>query len=130
MMKKHQALYMANRREIDFEYNLPGMTLVRNLTVAYINKNKITIRNPSMLADVFSKTMEIPNYWNNIEVVDLSFMQRKEVVDFIQAIDESRGIFVYRWGDAPLRYIMLAIFAKPTQILHREQLGLAYCHPC
>jgi hypothetical protein len=83
-----------------------------------------------MFADVFNKTIEIPNYWNNFEIVDLSFMQRKEVVDFIQAIDESRGIFVYRWGDAPLRYIMLAIFAKPTQILHREQLGLAYCHPC
>jgi len=129
-MVQRKALYMANQREVDFEYILPGMSLVRNLTAAYIIKNKITVQNPDMLADVFNKTMEIPNFWNNIEVIDLLFIQRKDVTDFIRAIDESRGIFLYRWGDAPLRYIMLALFAKPTEVLHRRQLDLGYCHPC
>jgi len=129
-MIKHQALYMANQREVDFEYILPGMTRVRNLTAAYIIEKNITVRNPGMLADVFNKTWEIPNFWNNIEVVDLSFMRRKEVLDFIQAIDESKGIFLYRWGDAPLRYITLALFANASQILYRPKLGLGYCHPC
>ncbi|CAF3417101.1 unnamed protein product [Rotaria sp. Silwood1] len=130
IMVKHQALYMANQREVDFEYVLPGITLVRNVTTAFISKNKITLQNPAMFADIFNRTMEIPNYWNNFEIVDLSFMRRKEVVDFIQCIDESRGVFLYRWGDAPLRYITLALFVNATQILHRQQLGLAYCHPC
>jgi len=129
-MAQKQALYVSNKRERDYEYILPGLTLVRNLTLAYIIKNKITVQNPAMLADVFNRTKELPIYWNNFEAIDLSFMRRKEVVSFIQAIDESGGIFLYRWGDAPLRYILLAIFAKPTQLLHRVRLGLAYCHPC
>jgi hypothetical protein len=129
-MVQRKALYMANQREVDFEYVLPGMTLARNLTAAYIITNNITVQNPDMVADIFNKTWEIPNFWNNIEAVDLSFMRRKDVLDFVRAIDESKGIFLYRWGDAPLRYITLALFANATQILHRHKLGLAYCHPC
>jgi mannosyltransferase len=83
-----------------------------------------------MLADVYNHTMELPNYWNNFEVVDLSFMRRKSVVEFIDAVDRSQGVFLYRWGDAPLRYITLALFANASEIIHRTQLGLAYCHPC
>ncbi len=130
LMIKHQALYMANQREVDYEYVLPGVTRIRNLTVDYIMKKNLTVRNPDMFADVFNKTLEIPNYWNNIEVVDLTFMQRNDVMDFIKTIDESQGIFLYRWGDAPLRYITLALFTNTTQVLHRAKLGLGYCHPC
>ena len=121
---------MANRREVDFDYVLPGMILVRNLTVAFMKKYRIIPQNPDMMADVFNHTIEIPNYWNNLEVIDLSLIRRKEVVDFMRWIDESRGIFLYRWGDAPLRYITLALFVNATQILHLDNLKLGYCHPC
>ena len=130
LMIEHQALYLANRREIDYEYVLPGLSRVRNLTADFIIKNKINVRNRDMLDDIFNHTIKIPNYWNNIEAIDLSFMKRKEVVDFIQTVDESKGIFLYRWGDATLRYITLALFADASQVLHREKLKLAYCHPC
>jgi hypothetical protein len=129
-MIQHQALYMANQREVDFDYVLPGMIRIRNLTVDFIKKHNITVQNPDMFADIFNKPLEIPNFWNNVEVVDLSFMQRKDVLDFTKAVDDSRGIFLYRWGDAPLRYVMLALFVNATQILHRGKLGLGYCHPC
>jgi hypothetical protein len=129
-MAKYRAVYLANKREADNEYMLPGLTLIRNLTAGYIAQNKIAVRNPTMLAIAFNYTVEIPHYWNNFEVVDLSFMQRNDVVDFLQVVDESQGIFLYRWGDAPLRYITLAIFANANEILYREGLGLIYCHPC
>ena len=130
IMEKHQAVYLANKKEADVEYLLPGLTLVRNLTAAYIAQNRIAIRNPAMLADVFNHSVEIPHYWSNFEIIDLAFMQRPEVIDFIETVDDSRGIFLYRWGDAPLRYITLALFANATEILHRQTLGLIYCHPC
>jgi len=47
-MIKHQALYFANNREVDYEYILPGMTLARNITAAYIITNNITVQNPDM----------------------------------------------------------------------------------
>jgi hypothetical protein len=130
LMIKHQAVYLANKREADNEYLLPGLTLVRNLTRDYIVRNQILVQNPAMLAMAFNHSIEIPHYSNNFEVVDLAFMQRDDVLDFIQVIDQSQGIFLYRWGDAPLRYIILALFANETEILYRERLGLIYCHPC
>ena len=130
IMIKRQAIYMANKRELDFEYMLPGLKLVRNLTTAFMAKYKIIPRNPNMLADVYKHPIEIPNYWNNFEVIDLSLVRRKEVIDFMRFVDESRGIFLYRWGDAPLRYITLALFTNATQVLHRVELQLSYCHPC
>ncbi|CAM4771339.1 unnamed protein product [Rotaria magnacalcarata] len=130
IIAKRQAVYIANRRVVDFEYVLLGITLVRNLTVAFMKKYNIRPRNPDMMADVFNHAIEIPNYWNNVEVIDLSLIRQTEVIDFMRWVDESRGIFLYRWGDAPLRYITLALFVNATQILHLHKLGLGYCHPC
>ena len=129
-MTKHQSVYLANKKDTDNEYILPGLTLVRNLTVAYIAKHYINVQNPLMLGDVFNSSVELPMFQNHFEVIDLSFIQQQDVVDFTKAVDESRGIFLYRWGDAPLRYITLALFANGTELLHRQALGLVYCHPC
>lgn len=130
LMAQNQAVYMANGREVDFEYVLPGTKLIREVIINFIDRTKIIPRNPPMLADIFNRTLEIPNYWNNFEVVELAFIRRKDVLDFIDAVDRTHGIFLYRWGDAPLRYALLALFANATQILHRVKLQLGYCHPC
>ncbi len=130
LMRKRRALYMANYKKIDDDYGLPGTTIMRNLTMDFINKKNLTIRNPSIFADIFNERMEVPNFWNNFEIVDLSLMQRKDVLDFINMIDESKGIFLYRWGDAPLRYLTAALFINAGEILHRTRLGFHYCHPC
>lgn len=130
LMIDRQAVYLANERAMDFEYVLPGLKVIRNVTAAHIARHNLTVRNPTMLADVFNHPIEVPNYWNNFEVIDLSFIRQPEVLDFIKAVDDSQGIFLYRWGDANLRYVTLALFANDTQILHREKLGFLYCHPC
>lgn len=127
---KHQALYIANHRTLDYDWVLPGMTRVRNVTSTFIAEHHIQVQHPEMFADINNHTQQIPNFWNNFEVLDLSLMRRKEVMHFIDAIDRSKGISLYRWGDAPLRYITLALFVKPSEILHRVPLKLEYCHPC
>lgn len=115
---------------MDSDYILPGMTHVRNVTRDFIHRHHIEVQNPKMFTDIFRKPREIPNFWNNFELLDLSLMRRKDVRLFIDAIDRSMGIFLYRWGDAPLRYITLALFVKENEILHRTDLKLGYCHPC
>jgi len=129
-MERNHSIYFANKREVDVEYILPGLSLVLNLTAAYIKKRNLTITNSNMFIDLFNSTKEVPNFWNNFEIVELAFMKRTDVQDFIQEIDESKGIFLYRWGDAPLRYIMMTLFLNESQILNRENMGLIYCHPC
>ena len=129
-MRRRSAVYVANYRTVDYEYILRGSKLMRNLTKAYVIQHGITARNPGMFTDFFNHSIEIPNYWNNFEMIDISFTQRREVLNFVKAVDDSQGIYLYRWGDAPLRYITLALFSNAQQILHREKLRLEYCHPC
>ena len=130
LISQQQAVYVANQREVDYDYVLPGIIRIRNVTLDDIAKNNITVRNRQMFDDIFQKPIEVPNCWNNIEIIDLVFIRRKDVLDFVKTIDESQGIFLYRWGDAPLRYVTLALFANASQVLHRTKLGLGYCHPC
>ena len=60
----------------------------------------------------------------------MKFFQRLEVKKWTKAVLDSQGIYKYRWGDAPLRFITLALFAEEKQVIHRKDLNISYCHPC
>ncbi|KAJ8299607.1 hypothetical protein KUTeg_023667 [Tegillarca granosa] len=65
-------------------------------------------------------------FYNNLELTSVQFMNRQEVQTFVNAVDKSYGQFIYRWGDAPLRYAILTMFAeeKSVQIdMKQEDLG-------
>jgi hypothetical protein len=55
----------------------------------------------------------VAHNYNNIEVLDVNFWRRPDVQHFVTFVDASWGIYLYRWGDSPLRYIALALFAPP-----------------
>lgn len=70
-------------------------------------------------------------FYNNFEVAHVPFFFRPEVRHWTAAVMDSGGIYKYRWGDAVLRYLTLALFAEPNQIMHaRKDVELPYCHPC
>jgi mannosyltransferase len=71
----------------------------------------------------------VAHYYNNLEVLDLNFWRRPDVQHFVAFVDASWGIYLYRWGDSPLRYIALALFAEPGQVVFRP-LEWSYQHPC
>jgi hypothetical protein len=68
-------------------------------------------------------------YYNNFEVVAMSFMQSQVYRDYLAAIDKDGGIFRYRWGDAPIKTYAAQMFLQPHQLLalkdFRERV---YCH--
>lgn len=55
--------------------------------------------------------------YNNFEIIDLSIFDKPEVKTFIDDIVKSNNIFNYRWGDAPLRTILLSLFVDKNQIV-------------
>lgn len=129
-MNGHEAIYLMNDRDIDLVYVFPGIQKIRNFTVDFINKYNIKPTNPDLFNDLFKKIYELPTFLTHFEVVNLVFMQRADVKMFIDAVDRSQGIFLYRWSDALLRYIQMALFANPKKILNRKDLRLSYCHRC
>lgn len=60
----------------------------------------------------------------------MEFFLRPEVLKWTAALMKTGGIYKYRWGDAGLRYVTLAVFASEHEVLHRMKLDIKYCHPC
>lgn len=128
-MKRNNAVYFANQMDFDEEKQLPGTLKLENLTWHYLETNHIEPKQRNTLKYAFRQN-GIRTYFNNFEIVQLEFFQQSQIRHWIETIDQSHGIFLYRWGDAILRYLTLAIFAEETQILHRTHYNLSYCHKC
>lgn len=134
LIKEKNAVYMANSRERDVAAaELPGLLQLQSLVNDYVRVKKIKPRN-ERLSDVFESKSDgklISNVFaNHFEVIKSSFFKSSEVLAFTNMILDSGGIYKYRWSDAILRYITLALFAKEEEILHRIDFGIRYCHPC
>ncbi len=55
--------------------------------------------------------------YTNFEIVDLDMFEMNSVKEFINLIVKSNNIFNYRWGDAPLRTIMISLFLRKNEIV-------------
>lgn len=128
-MRKRRAVYFANNEDVDFEKSLPGTMKLPYLALKYLVLNNLTVKQHDRIRRGFAES-HILNYLNNFEVMKLDFFRREDVWKWIEEVDRTNGIFKYRWGDAPLRYITLAMFAEPHEVLHRSQYNLSYYHQC
>ena len=64
-----------------------------------------------------TKHESAPMFFNNWELVFVPFFRSKAVRRFNQAVIATNGHFLYRWGDAPLRYFQLALFVNQSKLL-------------
>ena len=64
--------------------------------------------------------------YNNFEIIDLSIFDREDVKEFINDIVDSNNIYQLRWGDAPLRTIMVSLFLNRDQIVQFKNID--YTH--
>ncbi|CAF1412578.1 unnamed protein product [Adineta steineri] len=129
-MRNKKAVYFANNLDIDLEKILPGTMVLKNVIFEYVkNNNNITAKQPEMLRDAFTSD-SVHNYYNNFEVTNTEFFRRADISHWVQAVDSTHGIFKYRWGDAILRYLTVALFAEQQYVLHRRNYNMSYCHKC
>lgn len=70
----------------------------------------------------------LPTYYTNFEVVDTSFIKRRGAYRaWFEHLDADGGIFAHRWGDAPIRWLGVQMYAPPEAVW---QLPKPYCrHP-
>ena len=95
---------------------LPGTDLLHKATTDYVQAYNITIRNQERFDHCFADSDYIWAYYNNFELVSMTFFRRPEVTHWTKYIMNSLGTYRHRWGDAPLRYITLALFATDDQV--------------
>ena len=58
-----------------------------------------------------------PMFYTNFEVMDVAWFAAPRAAAFARAVDATGQIFGNRWGDAPLRWLTLALFAGRSQLL-------------
>jgi hypothetical protein len=57
-----------------------------------------------------------PMFYTNFEIMNVSWFAAPRAVAFARAVDATGQIFGNRWGDAPLRWLTLALFAGRGQL--------------
>lgn len=61
--------------------------------------------------------------YNNFEIAKLEIFENDGVKSFMDEVDKTGYIYEYRWGDAPLRTIMLSLFFNRDQIYMFDNVG-------
>ncbi len=60
--------------------------------------------------------------YNNFEICKLSIYKKDEIQKFLKLIDKTGCIYEYRWGDAPIRTVMLSLFFERNQIYRFQNI--------
>jgi hypothetical protein len=70
-------------------------------------------------------------FYNNFELSRVSFMEQPQIrhCNVVLTEHEPCGVYRHRWGDAPIRWLTMAMLASPSQIAEPPP-SKAYRHPC
>lgn len=74
----------------------------------------------------------LPLFRTNFELARKSFMQKRDVFKWNEAITEQEpfGIYRHRWGDAVVRFLMTAIFPQSEMVVMSRPAGYAHKQLC
>jgi mannosyltransferase len=56
------------------------------------------------------------HFWSNFEIGDLDFWRAEAYEAFFTHLDQAKGFFYERWGDAPVHSVALGLFADNANI--------------
>jgi len=87
------------------------------------------VRNGEAVQDGKLLFDEIPDgyvFYNNFEISHSSLWENSIWRDFMQMIDESKGIYMLRWGDAPIHTIAVGMLLTKSDIHSFSDIG--YTH--
>lgn len=115
-------VYMHNRILNDGSYVTKG---IKEFTYSFICALKVRIKDNYNFNKAFINNPLL--YYNNFEICRMKFFRTKEMFLFMFLIDLSYGQFLYRWGDAPLRYISLSLYAEQKSKISIPK-NVIYCH--
>lgn len=63
------------------------------------------------------------HFWTNFEIINLDFLRSKPYEDYMNYLENEKGFYYERWGDAPVRSLALALFLDRTRIHWFRDIG-------
>ncbi|PVU93030.1 hypothetical protein BB561_003490 [Smittium simulii] len=104
------------------------VTTLWNTTATWILKNPTLLPEQSFAKWVISDNNDynLCHFWSNFEIVDLNFLRSKAYQSYVDTLDNARGYFYERWGDAPVRSIAAALLLSKKEIHWFEEIGYQF----
>ena len=130
LVERAGADYMFNKLVEEWTKFTKGMPELAKDFIASKGLTLDTIANPQLWKEIFSLNSEkdILQYFNNFQITRRSFWLREDVREWVEVVDNNHGIFLGRWGDAPLTTFTLAIFCPSDKIVGRNKTLMPYDH--
>lgn len=75
------------------------------------------------ILNVGSNSYSLCHFWTNFEIGNLNTFRSKEYSNLFSELDKYNGFFYERWGDAPVRTLILSLILKYPQITRFKDLG-------
>jgi hypothetical protein len=126
-MKAKQAVYGYKCISPDFPEYAVGMV---NFTKQYAESNNLEPAFRGFRAYLSNaKETLVPMPYTNLEILHVPFFNSPPVARFLNASDTGPvwGVYRHRWGDAPLRAMVLGLFATEMTVRHISEFE--YIHP-
>jgi hypothetical protein len=89
------------------------------------SKNYIELNNVKTYIDV-NTIPEGKMFYTNLELGKVDWFIKSEYINYFNTIDENGGIYIKRWGDAPIKYLGVNLFCDPLKIIPLK--GFTYQH--
>lgn len=110
------------------EYPKTITSLFNSLLISLKNLNKLDLINSIENYSNFVINFELNDYnlchfWTNFEIGNLNLFRSKEYNDIFIELDKFNGFYYERWGDAPIRTLILSLILNYPQIKRFENLG-------
>ena len=61
-------------------------------------------------------------FYTNFEIMEIDLINNDSIASFIKKIVQSNNIFQLRWGDAPLRTLMIGLYLKQSKIVRFKSI--------
>jgi hypothetical protein len=119
-MHKNKYVYGWHTLQID----LPEVTQKLGQAVRVFLKENPSIK-PKDLDRYFDEKGEYTreSYLNNFEISNFAVWRTPEYKKFYEFLERAEGFWRYRWGDAPVHSLAVAIFLEPSQIYHFSDIN-------
>ena len=93
---------------------------LKEFTKKYVVLNDITTY---MNVDIIP---EGKMFYTNFELGKVDWFINSEYIKYFNAIEDNGGIYIKRWGDAPIKYLGINLFCDPNKIIPIK--GFTYQH--
>lgn len=111
---------------LEYEKTVP--TLFDSFYNVLEDLNKTDLLNSSenysnFIYDSNRNSYNLCHFWTNFEIGNLNVFRSDEYTEMFNRIDEFNGFFYERWGDAPVRTLILSTILNKPSIQRLKNLG-------